>query len=188
MQMNETDRFDPFNNRLCRNVRNALSEGFKEVLDQRDMHPVQRIAGFFLDDPQPPGVDAYINHRLAAYDRVLADVKRRQLDDPLDIAMVIWDQRLFFETHEYLETHWMRADGDEKKLYQAMIRAAGTYVHLEQGNLTGAGRIAAKAISVLEGFRSRLAPHADAELLIDKLRALDPMPPRLSGSTPTTAE
>jgi hypothetical protein len=79
MQMKETDRFDPFNNRLCRNVRNALSEGFKEVLDQRDMHPVQRIAGFFLDDTQPPGVDAYINHRLAAYDRVLADVKRRQL-------------------------------------------------------------------------------------------------------------
>jgi hypothetical protein len=152
------------------------------------MHPVQRIAGFFLDDPQPPGVDAYINHRLAAYDRVLADIKRRQLDDPLDIAMVIWDQRLFFETHEYLETHWMRADGDEKKLYQAMIRAAGTYVHLEQGNLTGAGASPLKPSAPWKVSGSRLAPHADAELLIDKLRALDPMPPRLSGSTPTTAE
>jgi hypothetical protein len=180
--MNEIERFDPFNNRLCRNVRNALSESFKDVLEKRDMHAVRRIAGFFLNDPQPACVDTYINRRLAAYEQVLADISRRHLDDPLDIAVAIWDHRLFFETHEYLEQYWMTADGDEKKLLQAIIRAAGAYVHLEQGNLTGATRIAGKAVAALERLRDRLAPHADVGQLLDKLKRLDPDPPMLSGT------
>ncbi|BBO68696.1 hypothetical protein DSCA_26260 [Desulfosarcina alkanivorans] len=186
--MNEIERFDPFTNRLCRNVRNALSEGFKDVLADRDMHPVRRIAGFFLSEPQPPCVTDYINRRLAAYDQVLAIVSRRHLDDPLDIAVAIWDRRLFFETHEYLEPHWLTARGDEKELLQAVIRAAGAYVHLEQGNQTAARRIAEKAVGVLEGFRDRLAPHADAGLLLAKLKALDPVPPALSVRNPSLSK
>lgn len=180
--MIESERFDPFNNRLCRNVRNALSEAFKEVLDQKEMMPVQRIAGFFLDDASPAFVRAYIDNRLAAYEGVLAGIRELGLDDPLDVAMLIWDRRLFFETHEFLEQHWMTADGDEKKLLQAIIRAAGAYVHLEQGNLTGARRIADKALAVLELQQDRLAPHADPQLLLDKLRRLDPVPPTLAGT------
>jgi predicted metal-dependent hydrolase len=56
----------------------------------------------------------------------------------------------------------MTADGDDKKLLQAIIRAAGAYVHLEQGNLIGAKRIAAKAVAVLERHQDRLSPYADA--------------------------
>jgi hypothetical protein len=191
--MIEIERFDPFNNRLCRNVRNALSENFKKVLEQKEMQPVRRVAGFFLNDPLPPCVRTYIDQRLAAYEQVLADVRNRELEDPLDIAVAIWDRRLFFETHEYLETHWMTAEGDEKKLLQAIIRAAGAYVHLEQGNINGAKRIAAKAVAVLERHQDRLAPFADPRLLLEKLRSLDPEPPMLAGTagpvdrpTPTT--
>ena len=180
--MIEIERFDPFNNRLCRNVRNALSENFKSVLEQKEMQPVRRVAGFFLNDPLPACVGAYIDQRLAAYEQVLADVRNRQLDEPLDIAVAIWDRCLFFETHEYLEPHWMRADGEDKKLLQAIIRAAGAYVHLEQGNLAGAKRIAAKAVAVLEAYQERLSPYADPQLLLEKLRSLDPMPPTLAGT------
>jgi len=180
--MIEIERFDPFNNRLCRNVRNALSENFKKVLEQKDMQPVRRIAGFFLDDPLPASVKTYIGQRLAAYEQVLADVRNRELEDPLDIAVAIWDRRLFFETHEYLEPHWMTADGDDKKLLQAIIRAAGAYVHLEQGNINGAKRIAAKAVAVLEVNQDRLSPFADPRLLLEKLRSLDPRPPTLAGT------
>lgn len=182
--MIEIERFDPFNNRLCRNVRNALSESFNDVLEKKDMNAVRRIAGFFLEDPQPACVHTYINHRLAAYDQVLVEVSRCHLDDPLDIAVVIWDHHLFFETHEYLEQYWLTADGDEKKLLQAFIRAAGAYVHLEQGNLVGAERIAGKAIDALERLRDRLVPHADVGQLLDKLKRLDPAPPVLSGHGP----
>ncbi len=180
--MIDCQRFDPFNNRLCRNVRNALSENFKTVLEQKTMQPVRRVAGFFLNDPLPLCVRRYIDQRLAAFEQVLANVRDHQLDHPLDIAVAIWDQRLFFETHEYLEPHWMTADGDEKKLLQAIIRAAGAYVHLEQGNFTGAERIAAKAVAVLEVHQDRLAPYADPRLLLAKLRSLDPTPPMLAGT------
>ena len=180
--MTQLEHFDPFNDRLCRNVRNALSEGFKDALEKMDTQPVRRIAGFFLSDRQPDCVKAYIDRRLAAYEQVLADVSRRHLDEPLDVAVAIWDRRLFFETHEYLEAYWMGAKGDEKRLLQAIIRAAGAYVHLEQGNLTGAKRIADKAISALEVHQDRLSPYADPQLLLAKLSALDPLPPRLAGT------
>ena len=183
--MIENERFDPFNNRLCRNVRNALSENFKNVLEQKKIQPVRRVAEFFLNDPMPSCVKTYISQRLTAYEQVLESVRSHQLDDPLDIAIAIWDQRLFFEAHEYLEPYWMKADGDQKKLLQAIIRAAGAYVHLEQGNLIGAKRIAAKAVAVLERHQDRLAPYADIRLLLAKLKSLDPVPPTLAGTAGT---
>ena len=177
--MIEPKRFDPFNDRLCRNVRNALSEGFKSSLEQKDLQPVLRIAGFFLDQHPPASVRSYIESRLVAYEKVLGKILGRRTDQPLEIAMVIWDHRLFFETHEYLETFWMKAAGDEKALLQALIRAAGTYVHLDQGNLVGARRISAKAIPVIEEKQALLAGCADVKLLLRKLKALDPDPPKL---------
>ena len=175
--MTAIDRFDPFNNRLCRNVRNALSEGFKETLEQKRMQPVRRIAEYGIDEGLPPVVREYVDRRLTAYKQVLADIQECRAEDPLHVAMLIWNRRLFFETHEYLEPSWMAAAGDEKRLLQAFIRAAGAYVHLEQGNLTGARRIADKALAVLESHQDRLAAHVDPELLLDKLRRLDPVPP-----------
>ncbi len=179
-KMNELSRFDPFNNRLCRDVRNALSKGFNNTVDKREMEPVRRIADFFLDDPQPEHISTYIEKRLAAYEMVLTKIFDRCLEHPLNIAMVIWDHELFFETHEYLEPFWMESDGNMKKLYQAVIRAAGTYVHIEQGNLTGARRIADKALSELMVQKDQLSLYADPQLLLPKLKVLDPVPPKLS--------
>lgn len=181
--MVDIERFDPFNNRLCRNVRNALSESFKAVLTEKQISPAQRTAGFFFGEPLPTCVKDYIDSRLAAYQSVLTDVCSKDLDDPLAVAVVIWDRRLFFETHEYLEQHWITATGEDKQVFQAVIRAAGAYVHLEQGNLNGAKRIAAKAIAVLEKHQDRLAPYASPQVLLAKLRALDPVPPKLAGTT-----
>ena len=183
--MTQIDRFDPFNDRLCRDVRNALSEAFITALDQADLKPVRRAAGIFLEETPPEAVKAYIDDRLAAYTGVLTELRRRPSDDPLEVAFRIWDGRLFFETHEYLEQFWMGAEGERKKLFQAVIRAAGTYVHLEQGNRKGAARIAAKAIDALDCQQERLSPYIDAHLLLEKLRSLDPVPPKLSGTALT---
>ena len=94
--MIENERFDPFNNRLCRNVRNALSENFLKVLEQKKMQSVRRVAGYFLNDPVPAYVKIYIEQRLAAYEQVLTNVLNHKLDHPLEIAVAIWDQHLFF--------------------------------------------------------------------------------------------
>jgi predicted metal-dependent hydrolase len=182
LKMIAIDRFDPFNNRLCRNVRNVLSEHFKDALEKMDMQPLRRRAESFLSELPPASVENYINRRLAAYEQVLADVCARRLEHPLDIAVSIWDRQLFFETHEYLEPYWMEAADDEKYLFQAMIRAAGAYVHLEQGNREGAERMAGKAIAGLERSRGRLAPFAEPQLLLKKLRELDPVAPKLAGT------
>jgi hypothetical protein len=184
--MNPIDRFDPFNDRLCRNVRNALSESFKSAVEKRDLQPVCQVAHSFLNEGLPACVSDYLRQRLATYEKVLVEMASKRLADPLDIALVIWDRRLFFETHEYLEPYWMAATGDEKRLFQALIRAAGAYVHLEQGNLAAAKRIAGKAIDGLTHGRERLAAHADPQRLLDKLETLDPVPPTLSGTAGQT--
>lgn len=175
-----TLHFDPFNNRLCRDVRNALAVGFIDALNQRVLAPVRRAVDGLLEQSLPAYVADYIRRRWEAYNGIFTDVTGRDLKDPLDIAFCIWDRHLFFETHEFLEPYWMRAVGEEKKLLQALIRAAGTYVHLEQGNLKSADRIALKAIQGLQPHRARLAVHTDPDLLLDKLRRLDPLPPKLS--------
>lgn len=180
--MNSIDRFDPFNNRLCRNVRNALSEAFVTAVEEKDLQPVGHIADSFLNEALPACVADYIHRRLATYETVLVVLDSKGLTDPLEIALAIWDGRLFFETHEYLEPHWMAAAGDEKRLFQALIRAAGTYVHLEQGNLAAARRIAGKAIQGISQGKDRLAVHTDPRRLLDKLKSLDPVPPTLSGT------
>jgi uncharacterized protein len=184
--MNPIDRFDPFNDRLCRNVRNALSESFTSAVEKRDLRPVRRVAHLFLNEALPACVSAYIHRRLATYEEVLDALSSQRIADPLDIALVIWDRRLFFETHEYLESYWMAATGDEKRLFQALIRAAGAYVHLEQGNLAAAKRIAGKAIDGLTHGRDRLATHTDPQRLLNKLKTLDPVPPTLSGTAGQT--
>ncbi len=176
--MGDINRFDPFSSRLCRNVRNALSEGFKEALVKKDLSPVNRVAALFLEDAPPFCVNAYIDDRVRAYENVLSLTPSSS--NPLVLALIIWDHGLFFETHEYLEQYWMRADGDEKKLLQALIRAAGAYVHLTAGNLTAARKIADKAIFGLKMHTSLLASVTDPDLLIDKLIDLDPVAPVLS--------
>jgi hypothetical protein len=185
--MKPIDRFDPFNSRLCRNVRNALSEHFKTALEKKDLQPVHRIARHFLTAPQPTCVSDYIHNRLAAYESVVSELKEKDFADPVEIALVIWDRQLFFETHEFLEPHWMAATGDEKRFFQALIRAAGTYVHLEQGNLSAARRMAKKAIKGLTQGMARLAGHADPQRLLDKLNRLDPVPPVLAGTADPSA-
>ena len=124
--MTDPERFDPFSDRLCRNVRNALCESLPEVLEQKDVSPARRIAALFLDDSPPTAVVRYIRHRLEAYQAILDALTSSPTADPLGIAMTLWNQGLFFETHEHLEPYWFRSEGDEKALLQALIRAAGT--------------------------------------------------------------
>lgn len=180
--MTEIDRFDPFNNRLCRDVRNAMTESFTSVLVALDIRPARHVAENLLNAVPPATIRTYIERRIAAYEQVLADIIGQRLEHPLAVVVAIWDRQLFFEMHAVLEHYWMKADGDQKRLFQAMIRAAGTYVHLEQGNLAGAKRIAGKAVEGLERFGDHLSAYADPRLLLEKLKNLDPVPPLLTGT------
>jgi len=175
--------FDPFNDRLARDIRNALSETMVENLPTLDFNPIQQCADKFVAEKISPAHRAYIDHRLLRYQQVSAILRERKETDPFRQALVLWDAKLFFEVHEIMETLWKKSEGDEKSAYQAMFRAAGTYVHLEQGNEKAARSMAGKAIQGLTTYADALPSTINLTQLIAALKQLAPDPPSLTNET-----
>ncbi|MEE4239947.1 MAG: DUF309 domain-containing protein [Desulfopila sp.] len=175
--------FQPFTDRLSRDIRNALSKSFVTVLQQRTIDAAQTIADYYLQKTEKSCYRDYIRKRLQCYKNVLV-----QLDDkdhePLLLGLILWDEKLFFEVHEVLEHVWLDAKGEEKLFLQAMIRAAGVYIKLEAGYSDPASRMAGKAIPVLERNQHRLALYTNPAVLIKALRTLEPSAPILLSPGP----
>jgi hypothetical protein len=170
--------FDPFQDRLSRDIRNDLSESLLPCLHENRLSAAREIADRYLAKNPPPQHVAYINDRLERYGRFLALIA----EGPADVlwqGLVLWDLGLFFEVHELLEHAWLRSQGAEKALLQAMIRAAGFYIKLEYGFSVGAAKMAARALPVIEANRQRLAAYTDPDRLIEALRTHNPEPPLL---------
>ncbi|MDJ0624607.1 MAG: DUF309 domain-containing protein [Desulfocapsaceae bacterium] len=172
--------FQPFTDRLSRDIRNTLSESLLEVIRLQTLAPAQAVADTFLNEEPAAAYKNYIDERLKKYQQALTIIGK-QVDDPCLIALILWDKQLFFEVHEVLEPVWLKAEGEEKLFFQAMIRAAAVYIKLEFGYADPAARIAAKALPVLERNRKRLRRYTDPELLITALRQLHSQPPLLLG-------
>ncbi len=172
--------FDPFEDRVARDVRNALSEALTLVFEQLDLAPARRVAEDMLSGNPGEVYGQYIMSRLESYNQALTLVREEDIATAWERALVLWDLGLFFEVHEILEHAWLAATGAEKQVLQAMIRAAGMYIKLhDQGNESGARKMAQKAAEVLEANRSFFAADFPLDLLLDKLRRLDPVPPKL---------
>ena len=116
-------QFEPFQDRLSRDIRNDLSGTMVEMLDQLDPGSAKLVADQYLGMEIDISYKEYITDRLERY-RSALELIRKGPDDVFWRAMVLWDQKLFFEVHEVLEHAWYQATGDEKKILQAMIRAA----------------------------------------------------------------
>ena len=170
--------FDPFRDRLSRDIRNDLSASLLDCLQKGTLAPAQQIAAQYLAARPGPDHIAYIDDRLARYGQFLAQVADGP-DDVLWQGLHLWDLGLFFEVHEILEHAWLHAQGEEKALLQAMIRAAGFYIKSEFGFLEGAHKLAAKALPVLEAHRERLGRYCEPERLLTALRQRHAYPPLL---------
>jgi len=175
-----TKRFDPFNDRIARDIRNSLSSAFIKSVELFDIEPVQKTGSNLLKLHPESVYSSYIENRLLLYKQVIEKTREERISSPLNQAIEFWDRELFFEFHELLEKEWMSAVGEEKIILQALIRAAGVYVHLEQGNLKGAKKMSAKSLSALSEYRERIPKILNLELLFEKLRSVDPVPPKLS--------
>ena len=166
--------FDPFQDRLSRDIRYQLSESILVCLRTMDLAPAREVAERFLALQPGPEQVAYIEQRLIGYARFL----ERAATGPEDLlwqGLVLWDLGLHFEVHEILEYAWHRSQGEEKLLLQAMIRAAGVYIKGDYGYTEAAAKLAAKALPVLESQRQRLAAYIDPERLFVAMR--DPTAP-----------
>ena len=90
---------------------------------------------------------------LGAHEAALAErsrrawqaVRHRPLDSvasslpmALSAAARLFDSGLYFEVHELLEPHWVRAAGSEREALQGLIQVAVGFEHLANGNRRGA--------------------------------------------------
>lgn len=172
--------FDPFEDRLCRDIRNDLSEAFLETIIKADLNLLSPVIEKYSIRDIEPFMREYIDDRQTRYRTVFHQIKPSgiQTDETNAIALLLWNQELFFEFHEWLEKKWLKAGGTEKIILQALIRAAGTYAHLAHGRKEGAKKMAAKAVDSLIQYKSMVPSVFEVEVLITKLAALDPTPPK----------
>lgn len=173
-----TPRFEPFQDRLSRDIRNELSAALPSALAHNDLAPVRAVAERYRQQELASPYVAYIEARLAGYAKALALIARTGAEDALAKALVLWDLGLFFEVHEILEQAWRGAQGAEKELLQAMIRAAGFYIKGEYGYFEAGAKMAGRAVAALEKNRAACAGF-DLDRLLESLRNLDPVPPKL---------
>lgn len=170
--------FDPFRDRLSRDIRNELSESLLDCLRDHRLTAAQDVADRYLAKNPDPVYVGYITDRLDRYARFLAQAAGGPAD-VVWLGFVLWDLGLFFEVHEIIEQAWLRSSGPEKLFLQALIRAAGVYIKREHGFHESAAKIAARALPVLENNRDRLAVYTDPERLLIALRSAQGKPPLL---------
>lgn len=172
--------FNPLNDRLARDIRNDLARTFvKCLVDAIELAPVNKLAAQLLAGKPGQIYENYINDRLARYLAAKAAIIGQKIKDPFYQALVLWDHELFFETHEVLEAIWIESAGSPKLILQAMIRAAGFYIHLGTGNQTGAEKMAARAWMVLVEHRGEVPPFPGLDNLVKCLEQRNAVPPKL---------
>ena len=88
-------KFDPFNNRLSRDIRNTLSESFMTALSRMESSAYRDEADIWRAKNPSDIYLEYIQDRLQRYDRVLEQIRANHLDDPLLQSLVIWNNGLF---------------------------------------------------------------------------------------------
>jgi uncharacterized protein len=176
--MTDNQYFNPFTDRLSRDIRNDLSSALLQCLQDGSTESAETVAVRYLDQRLAEVYIRYIVERLDRYRKAVTAISGK-VDDPFLRSFLLWDLGLFFEMHEVLEHDWYHAEGDTKLLMQALIRAAGYYIKRECNLIPQANKIASKALPVLDRQREFLARYFKPERLIEPLSCGNPVPPQL---------
>jgi uncharacterized protein len=149
--------FDPFNNRLARDIRNTLSKSLLQALTDGNRKIYRNCAETILKQDLDPVYEKYVRNRVAKYEQVFIFTEQEKSEDTLHQAAIFWDHGLYFEMHELLEEIWITAEGDKRKALQALIRAAGMKIHAENNNMKAAVSMGTKALAGLEKYHAEIA-------------------------------
>ncbi len=174
--------FDPFENRLCRDIRNHLGHAFVLAIQAKDARVFKKSAGQYPPDKQPSAINNYIRHREACLGIIYNEIDSGRIrpENGISLSIFLWNLELFFEFHEWLEIKWKSALGQNKKAFQALILLAVTYEQLLYKRKQPAKKAAAKALLLINEYRDALPKGFDADLLVQKLSGPDPVPPKFS--------
>lgn len=63
-----------------------------------------------------------------------------------------FNNRSFFEAHEYFENAWRETQGQEREFYRALLQISGGYYRLTQANTSGARKFFSRALNWLALF------------------------------------
>jgi len=64
------------------------------------------------------------------------DIKTSQ--DPLLLALNLFNNQKWYEAHDAFEDIWNTVDGDERQVIQGILQVSVSQFHLSKGNLNGA--------------------------------------------------
>ena len=171
--------FDPFNDRLSRDIRNSLSEAFVDALEIQEPSGYQAVAAKWLAGKPGVRYRTYIQDRLHRYDGVMNLITTSHLDDTLLQSLVLWNNCLFFEFHDHLERIWRQTKGDERQALKGLIKAAGVYIHMEHNHRKAVERLSEKSHTLLNRYARCLTFISNLNELMESLKNLDPISPRL---------
>lgn len=171
--------FDPFNDRLSRDIRNTLSDTFADALARMEPSEYRAAAEKWLAEKLAAGYVNYIQDRLQRYDLVLEKIIASRLDDAMLQSLVLWNNGLFFEFHDHLERIWQKTTGDEHQALKGLIQAAGVYIHMEHNRQDAAKNLSIKSLNLIRRYSHSLAFITNLDVLTKKLENLDPVSPTL---------
>ncbi|CCK78905.1 MULTISPECIES: DUF309 domain-containing protein [Desulfobacula] len=174
-------KFNPFENRLSRDIRNTLGHCFVKAIQAKDPSFFHTASSQYQYGETQVHIKAYVNNRADFLKKTFDQMAAFNLqpdDDFFVIARILWNFELFFEFHEWLEIKWTTAQGKNKKALQAMVLAAIAYEQLTYGRKAPAKKVALKAIGLFNQHRDIIAKPFDADLFISKLSLLDPVAPK----------
>lgn len=172
-------QFDPFGDRLARDIRNGLSTALVEVLTRKNSAALTAEINAWLGRIQTDPYLAYINQQQQVYQDLLAQVDEGNIKAPREQAIMLWNAGLYFELHELLETIWHGAREPDRTGLKGLIQAAGAYVHSRRGKTDAAGKLALKACTHLRMGAPALSFVANLDELITALGDSPPTPVRL---------
>jgi len=121
----------------------------------------------------------YIHRSTRRYRNVIQKAGRLHITDPRHLTAILWNDGLYFELHELLETFWLETHGNERTALKGLIQAAGVYVHSLRGNLRAARGLAVRARENLNQGLACLDFISGVDMLIQCLEDPAAPPPKL---------
>lgn len=172
--------FDPFSDRLARDLRNDLSSALVDRLTGKTPDAIARQADLWRAKGLASVYATYMDQRLKSYQSAVTEIESSGYTDPRHQAVILWNARLFFELHELLETIWYKAKGPERTALKGLIQAAGAFVHNLRGKPKAANGLAQRARQHLQEGADTLGYITNLNRLIDDLAQLPHEPTRLT--------
>lgn len=87
-------------------------------------------------------------------------------------GILLFNEGKYFEAHEELEAAWRSESGKIRNLYQGILQAAVTYLHITRGNYQGAVKVYGRSMKWLKDWPDHCRGVDVAQLRADMALAI----------------